>query len=314
MGSRTVRLAAQAGGGDVKWFQCDSNTPNKPGIKHIIRAGLDPPNAQQAAAGALLLLWCYIAAYGEQEPGVGVRADGSPLNLLEMADECHFRDTGGLTRFLGECAERDHIDKDAWRGKGIVVLPEMRSRADTYTKRISSNKGAESSNTSSTTSKSGVLFCTVPSGSDVLDRSVPRETGPVGLPLEGEDQVDALITIWNEEADRSLPRVRRPNPTRRAVFGRALKAHPDLSKWRMVIRHLNRSQWWLHGGKDHPNWRGDLDYLCEASGSKFERQLARAEADKGAASGPQRGERVDAKRGRVIPIPGKYGGANGTEN
>lgn len=300
-----------AGGGDVKWFQCDSNEPNKPAVKAIMRAGVVAPEAHQAAFGALILLACYVAAYGEQEPGVGVKADGQPLNLREMASECHFRDTDSLRRFLGECAEQGHVDSDAWLGKGIVVLPEMRKRADNYTKRALRESSPKVRTPAAQQPNLPVMSCTVPEVPEVHDLSGSRDTGSAGLPLGGEDQVDGLIKAWNDEAHASLPRVRNPGPARRGVYARALRNHPDLAKWRLVIRHLNSSQWWLHGGKEHPNWRGDLDYLCQSSGSKFERQLAKYEADQRAAGSPQRGQRIDAQRGRVIPVAGKY---NGTEH
>lgn len=297
------------GGGSVKWFQCDSNTPNEPDVKSIIRAGLDPPSAQQAAAGALLLLWCYIAAYGEAEPGVGVKADGGPLNLREMASECHFRDTDTLRRFLGECAENDHIDRDAWSGKGIVILLKMRARADNYTKRTLRQSSPDVRTVAAQEPKLPVLSCTSDL-SEVLDVPEGTLTGAaaLGLPLEGANQVDGLVALWNELADPSLPRVRKPSPTRRDVFARALRAHPDLSQWRALIVDLNTSHWWLHGGKEHPNWRGDLDYLCQGSGTKFERAYEKMEARKRAAATPQSGSGKDGRNGRVIPIMGKYDG------
>lgn len=116
----------------VTWFQLETNAPNDPKLKAIIRRG------GQAWAGATLLLWCYIGSHGRGEPGLGVRADGTPLHIRELASECHFTDADGTPnpeaaeRFLDFLAEQEHIHAGLWRDKRIVFLPAMWTRLTNY--------------------------------------------------------------------------------------------------------------------------------------------------------------------------------------
>lgn len=110
----------------VTWFQVDSNSPNDPKIKEILRVGGQP------WAGATWLMWCYIASSGKSEPGLGVRADGSPLPLKELASECRFATVEDLRAYLDFAAEQEHIHRQLWQDKGIVFLPAMWSRLMHY--------------------------------------------------------------------------------------------------------------------------------------------------------------------------------------
>lgn len=271
----------------VKWFQNDSDSPNDPKIKAAIRQGGALVNgslqASQAVAGAIWLLWCYVAAHGEGAPGLGVKADGSPLDLAEMADECLFDDEGQLVRLLDYLAEKKHIDPDRWQ-QGVVFLPAMFKRADAYAK----SKGRRVD-----VGESGGLFPQVPPDrplQDTTKQDTTKPETPMGL-LEaaGPDAVDALVAVWNEER-KPGPKVGHVNPSRRRAFLKAAQAHPDLAEWRRLVQWMNTQKWMnAQGTGEHPNWRADLDFVCKPG--KLDQLLDRMMADRGAV-------RADGTEGR----------------
>ncbi len=110
----------------MKWYQVDSDAPNDPKVRGLLRTG------GQQAAGGLFLLWCFIANHGKGDPGLGVRTGGGALDLGEMADECYFASSAELRAFLDRLAERNLIHAEVWRQREIVFLPAMWNRLAAY--------------------------------------------------------------------------------------------------------------------------------------------------------------------------------------
>lgn len=259
----------------MKWFQNDSDAPNDPKIKAAIRQGPalagGTQQANQAVAGAIWLLWCYVASHGEGVPGLGVKADGSPLDLAEMADECLFDEEAQLVRLLDFLAIKKHIDPVQWE-RGVVFLPAMKKRADTYAKR-KGRDGGEGSNSVRTIDPENPL-----QDNTEQDNTPSGDIAGSLLADAGPDQVDALVAVWNAERQPG-PKVGKLNPSRRRAMLKALKDHPDLTEWRQLIHWMNTQKWMnAQGGGDHPNWRADLDFVCRAG--KLDRLLDQMRADR----------------------------------
>jgi hypothetical protein len=131
----------------MKWFQLDSDTPDDPRIRAVLaRFG-------NAGLGALLRLWCFVANHGKR-PGQSVDSDGRkiPKPVLVEATGLSEAEFDALLLLL---SENGHIVELIWRKKGIVEIPAMRRRVDTYTKRVfehSSNKVLYSTRQDSTNS------------------------------------------------------------------------------------------------------------------------------------------------------------------
>jgi hypothetical protein len=320
----------------MKWIRVDTDAPNDLKIQLLLRRGaMLAPNGAQAWAGAVWLLWCHVGAKGKGPPGLGVRADGSPLDPLEMAVACYFAGVVELEAFLAACAEVRLIDPTRWATDHVVFLPAMASRADEYTKkrarkaaRKKNGTGPEDPGGAPDTSRpvsghypqnEAAPVCTV--GSVDLDQVTGSTTrSPLhdtGLALEGVGQVERLVEVWNLTAGPTLPKVERINATRRKAYSKALAEHPNLAEWSAVIAHLNGSAWWL--GKERPAtgngsaWIGHLDYLAKAG--KFQVALERMraatarQAARPGASSSGGGYGVDAGRGRTTRPPGTFAAA-----
>lgn len=249
----------------LKWFQVDSNSPHDPKISPIIR------RRGQAGAGAIYLLWCYVAQHGKLQPGLAVRDDGGPRPLREAADECFFEGVDDLKVFLDDLADRQHLHGQLWADKGIIFLPAMWTRSNTYLKW---KKGKAATRFESVDQ----VVAAVLDGTIVAKAGKPAATkGPKGRPTRqtkqtgqtqqdtllgpGAGQVEGLVTLWNAER-KPGPQVREITPDRRKQYGRALVVHPNLADWAKVIRHLNGEKWAnAPGDGDHPTWRADLDWL-----------------------------------------------------
>lgn len=303
----------------MKWFQVDSDSPNDPKIKALIRKGLTDGGPGRAAAlvGHTFLLWAYIANHGEGVPGHGVKADGSPLSLVEMADECLFDGVDQLRAHVDFLAEKEHVDPTAW-ALGIVSLPAMRTRADAYARsKGRGDSGPDRGNAGGSDTgrgKSGKSGRKVAQAGPKLplhnttkqDTTPPEDPGSADLLAgAGEDNVDALVRIWNTER-KPGPTVRDVTPQRRERYLRALKARPDLADWRLVIGWLNGQKWCNAGGTgDHPTWRADLDWLAKPG------NLARYH-EKAIAERPARADGVVGRaKGRTGYKPGEFAAALG---
>jgi hypothetical protein len=284
----------------VKWFQVDSDTPDDPKIKATIRRGLSggllEPNGGQAAAGALLLLWCYIANHGGGDPGIGADGDGNPLPIQEMADECLFESVEQLQRFLAFLSEKRHIDPDAW-ARGLVVLPAMTKRADAYARSKGRGRAAAGEKPAAR-AKPGEKS----PGLALTDKTVqtpptpPREGGQLSLtpPPAAGPTVEQLVACWQANRKKG-PAVTKITDARRKAYAAALRAEPDLNDWARVIRWADTQAWAnAPGVGSHANWRLDLDYLTKPG--KMRAALERMQAPVGSTNAA----------GRVAPTAGKY--------
>ena len=267
----------------MRWFQVDSNTPNDPKIKALMRYGLAAggPTMARDILGQVFLLWCYVAQYGEAAPGLGVKADGTPLDLDEMAEELMLTPMQ-LTGLLDLLADRKLIDPEHW-GRGIVFLRGMLKRAETYAR----SKGrAIPGGSGRIRADAGEIRPKPPlQDKTVQDNTEDQKHGAIAPPPAadlltgaGEDQVDALVRIWNAERLPG-PKVSLLTDSRRRAYGRALKAQPDLQHWRTVIGWLNRQKWAnASGDGDHGTWRATLDWLAKPG--KLAEKLDQAMADR----------------------------------
>jgi len=302
----------------VKWFQTDSDAPNDPKLKAIIRHGVEPTRGQ-AAAGATFLLWCYVANHGKGEPGLGIRSDGSPLSLDEMAGECLFEDVAGLRTFLDYAAGRSHIHPEIWQQQGIVFLPAMWERVSAYYR----SKARKLEYSTAQEVVNAVLAGAVqaPTGPKQPVKALPtkptkptkptdtgKTVGPAGQGLledAGPDQVAALVQLWNTERQPG-PKVQAVTDSRRRAIQLRLKDHPNLEDWRKVIRYLNGQKWCnAPGTGDHPNFRMDLDTLLKPG--KFQTALERSNTERPASADGTVGR--DAARGRTGAKPGEFAAA-----
>lgn len=272
-----------------------------------IVAGAD--TKAQAAMGATFLLWCFVATHGKGEPGLGVKADGQPLPLVEMASECCFDGTVELSGFLDQLAELGHIHLDVWQQKQVVFLPAMWQRVSGYYR----SKGRKGEFKEPQQVADMVLAGPVRAGrskraaqaalqdtQDIQDQQ-DRQTEPADLfghlPTIGEmeDQVDAVIRVWNEER-KPGPKVSRLTGIRKARVLVVLREYPNLEDWRTAIRWLNGQDWCNASGRgDHPNWRADLDYLIRPGRftSVMERQSMAGAGHRRGGAAPKAGKFSD---------------------
>lgn len=292
----------------MKWFQFDSDTPDDLKIRALMLQG-----GGALAFGHWGLLLCHVAKKGKGGPGEGVRSDGSPLDLDEMAIACGFDDADSLRPFLDRIAKLKLSDRERWERDGVVFLPAMAKRADEYSKkkarrladRPDDNPVSSGDNPEQPGRMSGHA-----TESPVMSVLSVEDQG--SLPIEGKDQVDALVVIWNTKAAAGLPRVARVTDERRRAWRAALAKHPNLADWERAIVFLNGSSWWMGTGpkgKGHDNWKGDLEYLAKPG--KLQAALEKADAagkgSDGAGTGTGTGPADEAaRRGRVAPVPGKY--------
>lgn len=296
----------------MKWFQFDSDTPDDLKIRALMLR--DP--AKQFGHWSLLL--CHVARKGKGNPGEGLRKDGSPLDLDEMAIACAFESTDDLVPFLDRLAKLKLIDPVRWTSDRVVFLPAMANRADVYSKRKARRLVEEvpevveqKPEVFEHNGKSPVLsVLSVDQKDPKRDQKVSDQ---VTLPIDGTDQVDALVTLWNRTAAKGLPRVAKVTDERRRAWNAALARAPNLADWERAIAFLNGSDWWLGKagkGNGHDNWTGDLDYLAKPG--KLQAALEKADAAKvragdGGRTGTGAGSADEAaRRGRVAPVPGKY--------
>lgn len=112
----------------MKWFKLDTTMPDDPRIRAVLaRFG-------NAGLGALVRLWCFVAAHGKRRPGWSLDSAGKPIpeEFLQAAT--------GLTEnefcvLLSELSKNRHISRFQWENRRVVVFPAMASRVDVYTNR-----------------------------------------------------------------------------------------------------------------------------------------------------------------------------------
>ena len=114
----------------MRWFQVDSDAPDDPKMRAVIR------RMGNAGMGALFRLWCHIANHGSDlKPGVSITKAGRPMALEELADACGMTEDDA-TQLIAVCCETGHFVAKEWERKRVIAIPAMASRADTYTKRL----------------------------------------------------------------------------------------------------------------------------------------------------------------------------------
>lgn len=296
---QTITNTDSETGAAVKWFQVDSDTPNDPKVKAAIRRGLPNPAAGQAAAGALFLLWCYVANHGGMGPGEGVDGAGDPLPLSEMADECLFDSVDELKGFLAFLADKRHIDPEAWAA-GWVRLPAMAKRADSYAK--SKGRAPAGPKRVDAGENSPGLF-------DTGENPPLQDNTNPTIPAHQITTPEALVAVWNETR-KPGPKLQQLTAERRRAYARALADQPDLAKWAKVIAWVNTQAWCNAGGTGtHANYRMDLDSLSRPG--KLQQTFERMVADQLPRAKPA--IRAVAGGGRTVVTPGKYGGGGEDE-
>lgn len=264
----------------MKWFPVDSDSPDDPKIKAVIRRGVSSPSPGQAAAGAVFLLWCFVANHGHQ-PGAAVGADGQPLPLQDLADACEFGSVEDLRAFLDFLAERRHIDPERWTAQGIVFLPAMHRRLQSFVlkkRTIADDAGPDRTPPDGNGSHRKTPDATgrsrrkarITVQDSTTQHSTSTSLGPDGPAPDGlladnpePDQVTTLVAVWNIDRQPG-PIVRTLTPSRRDSYARAVKLFPDLAQWRKLIAWLNSQPWCNADPKGkHPTWRADLDWLVK---------------------------------------------------
>lgn len=256
----------------MRWYQVDSDTPNDPKIKRLLQDAAVASGGPESGAqmvGHLFLVWCFVANHGAQ-PGLGVKPDGSPLDLKDLAYEAGFRTVNDLCGFLKSMADRGLIGLEEWESDRVVFLPAMKARADAYAK--SKGRGptggggddpVKNGPQRAPAGRKGPIHNTT--GHHSSNPSDPSDQAPPAdlLTGAGDTAVDALVKVWNTER-KPGPAVRDITDQRRAAFGRALKVQPDLLVWRQVIRWFNTQPWCNgRGSGDHANWTATLDFLAK---------------------------------------------------
>lgn len=112
----------------MKWFQLDSDCPDDPKIRAVVRAlGVE-------GFGGLVSLWCHIAKHG-RKPGQGIDSRGAPLPLDDLIAAT------GLTAdqfatLVELCTRSGHFRRDAWERYHGIWIPAMERRADRYSQRL----------------------------------------------------------------------------------------------------------------------------------------------------------------------------------
>lgn len=112
----------------MKWFQVDSDTPNDPKIRAVVR------ELGAAGVGGLFLLWCHIADHGNRRPGWSIDAVGKPMPLSDLVDASALTPED-FRKMASICVSTGHFLRQPWERRQVVAIPAMARRADTYTKR-----------------------------------------------------------------------------------------------------------------------------------------------------------------------------------
>jgi hypothetical protein len=113
--------------GRMKWFQLDSDMPQDPKIRAVIRA-LGP-----AGVGGLVGVWCHVARHGNY-PGRAVDREYQPLPLDDIAD-ASLLPREQFQQLLEICLGTGHFQREAWQRCRGIWIPAMERRGDTYAKR-----------------------------------------------------------------------------------------------------------------------------------------------------------------------------------
>lgn len=111
----------------LSWFPVDIYVRNDGRLRSVRR------RFGMAGVGHLLELWSYVASEGSKtDHGRGVRRDGTPLPIDDMAEDCHFASVDDFRAFAEHLADIGHIDPCEWHERGIIFLPAMARRLEAY--------------------------------------------------------------------------------------------------------------------------------------------------------------------------------------
>src|SRR5262245_45443582 len=122
----------------MKWLQLDSDTPTDPRIRAVLaRFG-------NAGFGALVRLWCFVAAHGAR-PGWSLDSRGQPIPRESLV-EASGVNAQEFDALVAELLRNGHISQRPWKSRGVIAFPAMQRRADTYTARQLRIKFAQASN------------------------------------------------------------------------------------------------------------------------------------------------------------------------
>jgi hypothetical protein len=119
----------------VKWFQLDSDMPDDPKIRAVVRA-LGP-----AGVGGLVGVWCHVAKHGGL-PGQGIDRQGHPLPLDDLL-AASLLPGEQFNALIDVCTRTGHFRRDAWERHRGIWIPAMERRADRYAQRLARSKQLE---------------------------------------------------------------------------------------------------------------------------------------------------------------------------
>ena len=119
----------------MKWFQLDSDMPDDPKIRALVRTlGIE-------GLGGLVGVWCHVAKHG-RKPGQGIDSHGAPLPLDDVQAASLLPDE--KFRALVElCTRNGHFKRDAWEQYRGIWIPAMARRADRYAQRLARQEQGE---------------------------------------------------------------------------------------------------------------------------------------------------------------------------
>jgi len=112
----------------VKWFQLDSDMPDDPKIRAVVRAlGVE-------GIGGLVSVWCHIAHHG-RTPGQGVDSRGAVLPVDDIR-AASLLPPDKFDALIDVCTRNGHFRRDAWEQHRGIWIPAMARRADRYSQRL----------------------------------------------------------------------------------------------------------------------------------------------------------------------------------
>lgn len=121
----------------MKWFKVDSNTPDDPKIRGLIK------RHGNAGFGALVRLWCYVAAHGSSKrPGWAIDSNGRAIEKSVLVDAAGM-DEHSFDEMLSLLADMAHVAKKPWLERQTLVFPAMSKRSDVYSQRVVRTKFAQ---------------------------------------------------------------------------------------------------------------------------------------------------------------------------
>jgi hypothetical protein len=238
----------------VKWFRMDSDTPNHPTSRRVIR------KLGNEGFGALVRLWCFAAQYGKSEPGRCVDSDGDPVQVEDLVDASGLTDEK-FRELVVVLLETKCIDAEAWESRQEMAYPGMTTRADEYTKKVRRNSVV----------KGQPLFG---DDTDKIQKTLPRVQESTEehstedktwrplpqhrLPSQGERDGRNVMTWWNEITHPPIPRCNGLNARRTAACRRVFDEF-DEEKIKEAFAMINASKFCR--GENDRGWKASFDWI-----------------------------------------------------